>query len=143
MAFPITGRRHVVDRLERCAAGPEQRIDLGIRPDVEAPLLAFAVGVDAGGEAGAAVVGGAGAHLPQQPTGGLADARLEQRVALVLPDRRQQIEHLRIVVEHLLEVRHEPALVDGIAGETAAEMVPDAALAHLRQRRKDGAAERL
>ena len=38
---------------------------------------------------------------------------------------------LGVVVEHLLEVRHEPALVGGVSVEAAAELVADAAIRHL------------
>ena len=41
----------------------------------------------------------------------------------------------RVVVQHLLEVRHEPARVDRIAVEPAAQMVVHAALRHLAQRK--------
>ena len=51
---------------------------------------------------------------------------------------RQQFEQLRVVVEHLLEMRHQPALVDRIAREAAAEMIVDAALADVVERDLDG-----
>ena len=41
-----------------------------------------------------------------------------------------------IVVQHLFEMRHHPALIDGIAMEAAAQLVVDAALRHLRQRHR-------
>ena len=41
---------------------------------------------------------------------------------------------LRLVVEHLLEMRHEPALVHRVAMEAAAELIVHAALGHLAQR---------
>ncbi|WP_262297298.1 hypothetical protein [Microvirga sesbaniae] len=41
-----------------------------------------------------------------------------------------EFQELRIVVEHLLEMRHEPALVDGVAGEAAADMVVNPAEGH-------------
>ena len=44
------------------------------------------------------------------------------------PGLGHQLEQQRVVVEHLLEMRHEPALVDAVAGEAAAEMIVDAAL---------------
>ncbi len=44
--------------------------------------------------------------------------------------QRQQFQQLRVVVQHLLEMRHQPDLVGGIAGEAAAEVVVDAALRH-------------
>ena len=43
----------------------------------------------------------------------------------------------RVVVEHLLEVRHEPALIDAVAGEAAGEVVVDAAGGHLVERERD------
>ena len=48
--------------------------------------------------------------------------------------RGQQLQELGVVVEHLLEVRHEPVGIDRVAGEAAAEMVVDAALADARER---------
>ena len=44
--------------------------------------------------------------------------------------QRQQLEQLGVVVEHLLEMRHQPLFIDRIAGKAAAEMVVDAAGAH-------------
>ena len=51
--------------------------------------------------------------------------------------QRQQLQELRIVVEHLLEMRHQPALVDRVAREAAAEMIVDAALADALERDLD------
>ena len=51
---------------------------------------------------------------------------------------RQQFQELGVVVEHLLEMRHEPALVDRIARETAAEMIVNPALADMVQSDIDG-----
>ena len=42
---------------------------------------------------------------------------------------REQLEELRVVVEHFLEMRHQPALVDRVAREAAAEMIVNAAFA--------------
>ena len=55
---------------------------------------------------------------------------------------RQQRDQLGIVVEHLLEVRHQPQRVDGIAREAAAQVIVDAALADVDQRVQDGLADR-
>ena len=44
-------------------------------------------------------------------------------------DRHQQ----GVVVEHLLEMRHEPAVIDRVAVETAAELIVEAAARHLLQ----------
>src|SRR5258708_4272418 len=48
--------------------------------------------------------------------------------------QRQKLEELGIVVEHLLEMRHQPALVDRVARKAAAEMIVDAALADALER---------
>ncbi|HEY4748132.1 MAG TPA: hypothetical protein VIH38_11215 [Steroidobacteraceae bacterium] len=51
---------------------------------------------------------------------------------------RQELEELGVVVEHLLEMRHQPALVDRIAREAAAEVIVDAALRHAVEGELDG-----
>src|SRR5216683_2141419 len=50
---------------------------------------------------------------------------------------RKQFEQERVVVKHLFEMRHQPALVDRIARETSAEMVVDATLANAVKREFD------
>ena len=57
------------------------------------------------------------------------DALRKERRLRLAPDLGHQLDQQRIVVEHLLEMRHEPALIDGVAREAAAEMIVDAALA--------------
>ena len=52
----------------------------------------------------------------------------------MLPGERQQFEQLGVVVEHLLEMRHQPFLVHGIARETSAEMIVNPAFAHSFER---------
>ena len=44
-------------------------------------------------------------HLALNPADGLFDPFAIERRAVVLPDQGHQIDHQRIVVEHLLEVR--------------------------------------
>ena len=122
----------VVPREERRLVLADGVRDLVQRPDVEFPLLAFAVGIERGGE-GALL----GRHLAREPADGLLRARAEQRIAGTLMRERQQLQQLRIVVEHLLEMRHQPALVDRIAGKPAAEMIVDAALADALERDLD------
>ena len=55
----------------------------------------------------------------------------EPRLAI---DLGHQVDEQRVVVEHLLEVRHQPALVDRVAREAAAEVIVDAALADVVER---------
>ena len=54
----------------------------------------------------------------------------ECRIGPQRVDQGQQFEDLRVVVEHLLEMRHEPFGVGRIAGVAAAEMIVDAASVH-------------
>ncbi len=126
MAFEIAVRGDVVVAgKNRGVALAENFFDLGQRPDIELALLAFRIGVERGRE---------GAfrrrHLAHQPPHRLARARREQRLAGARMRERQELEELGVVVEHLLEMRHQPALVDRIAREAAAEVIVDAALRH-------------
>ncbi len=119
----------VVTGEELAVVGAEPVDNLALAPDVELAFLTLQVGIERCRE-GAFRRG----HLARQPSHRLARARGEQRRAGTLESQRQQLEQLRIVVEHLLEVRHQPALVDRIAREAAAEMIVDAALAHALKR---------
>ena len=126
VAFEIAAGADVVMRSKECGIfGAEHLFDLRLRPDVELALLAFRVGIERSGE-GALRRG----HLAREPGDGLARAGGEQRIARALMRQRQQFQKLGVVVEHLLEMRHQPALVDRIARKAAAEMIVDAALAH-------------
>ncbi len=61
--------------------------------------------------------------------------RGQQRIRGGLRRFDQRQHELRLVVEHLLEVRHAPALVDRITMEAAAEVIAHAALGHRAERR--------
>ena len=50
-----------------------------------------------------------------------------------LMSKRKQFQELRIVVEHFFEMRHQPFLVHGVTRETAAEVIVNAALGHVRE----------
>ena len=125
-AFPVAPGAHVVDRLEVGSVGAEQAIDFLRRPGIERAFLALAVGVEGAGEA---AVGRR--HLAKHPGHRLLDPLPEQRLARLQPELRQELEQQRVVVQHLLEVRHEPARVRRVTGEAAAEVIVDAALAHV------------
>src|SRR6185437_10617250 len=99
------------------------------RPDEELALFALAIRVLSRVEAAL----GTG-HLAQYVVENLARHRQElglaERAAGVEIEPRQQ----RVVVEHLLEVWHQPSVVNTVAMESAAELVVDAALGHPGQR---------
>ena len=107
----------------------DRRSDLGRGPDVEAALLALGVGVEGRVEAALGA-----AHLAQHPVERLlADAPVAL-VAERLPAVQVGAGEQGVVVEHLLEVGDEPAGVDRVAGEAAAELVVDAAGHHRVER---------
>ena len=131
MPLPVALGRYVVDLAEpRSVLRPQHLLDLGLAPDVELALLALAVGIERGREPATL-----GDHLPLQPGDGLLDARLVQLAARLPIDLRHQVDEQGVVVEHLLEVRHQPALVHRVAREAAAQVVVDAALADVGERR--------
>ncbi len=117
----------------------EQRLDLALRPDVERALgdvrarLPRRFGRDAVGVLGrieaAAGVGQIAIDVDQ----GVVGDRGEQRIGRRLRRFDQREHELRLVVEHLLEVRHAPALVDRVAMEAAADVIADSALGHRRE----------
>ena len=128
MAFPIAAGRHVVEWPEVRRTLAEEGIDLRLAPDIELPFLMLTVGIEARGEAALGA-----AHLARHPADGLGDPLRIELALLVLPDQGQEIDELGIVVEHLLEMRHQPACIDGVARVAAAEMVVDAALRDVRR----------
>ena len=127
MAFEIAAGRYVVMRAKKSAsARAEQLVDLGERPDIEFAFLAFGIRIEGRGERALGVVISRASQAD-----GFLRALAEERLAGADIGEREQFEKLRIVVEHLLEMRHQPALIDGIAREAAAEMIVDAAFAHV------------
>ena len=124
------GRDVVVPREERGLVLADGVLDLVERPDVELALLAFA----SRRRARRRTRRSSGRHLAREPLDGFLRARLNSGLPERCMRQRQQLEELRIVVEHLLEMRHQPALVDRVAREAAAEMIVDAALADALER---------
>ena len=112
-------------RQERPVPRPEDGCELVRRPGVEDPLFPLGVGVECRVEASLRPPQVAEdevqrlAHHPEIPPGPGDLIRVEV-------SHGQQ----RLVVEHLLEVRHQPAGIDRVAVETAAEMVVDPARGH-------------
>ncbi len=126
------GRRHAehLRRVRRVALASRLG-ELRRRPDVEPALRTLAVRVERGRESALG-----GAQLADHPVAGLrGDAAGEPR-ARAAPQVRVDAREQRIVVEHLLEVRHHPRIVHGVPRETPAKLVVHAAARHcLRGRR--------
>src|SRR5262249_28156976 len=135
-ALPVAGLGCVVSGRESGALlRAEDVLDFAERPDVEAALMALGVGVEAGGEGALPEE-----HLAIEPTDRLLDPALEQWLAGREEGIGEQLDELGVVVEHLLEVRCQPAFVGRVAGKAAGEVVVDAAFADRAERDKDGVA---
>ncbi len=107
------------------------------RPHVELALDALAVGV-LGREPPAVGVLEVAAHVVDR----LGQHLGEPWLAGQLPGMEVGPGEQRVVVEHLLEVGHEPDVIDRVASETSAEVVVDAAGRH-RIQRGDGGLQRI
>ena len=107
VAFKISVRRDVVATCEISRVGLAQdRGNFARRPDVEFAFLALRIGVERCAKGAVRRY-----HLAGNPADSFLGALAEQRVAASLVGERQQFENLRIVVEHLFKMRHEPFLV--------------------------------
>jgi hypothetical protein len=104
---------------------------LVVVPDEEPALDALGVGVLGGEEAAVGV-----AQLAQQVVRGAGGDLPVAGAAGELPGVQVDGHQLRVVVQHLLEVGHQPAPVGGVAVEAAAELVEDAAGGHPVQRER-------
>ena len=114
----------VLERLEQLLGRALPR-----RPRVGQPLDALGVGVLRRGEA---AVGQA--QVAQHVLDGLLGHLAVALGAGDEPPVQVRGDEQRVVVEHLLEVRHEPALVDGVAVEAAADEVVHPAGRHRVER---------
>ena len=125
VSFPIAFIGYAVDAHEQIGIRVERFADLVRRPDVELPFFSFAVGVEAAVEAAVFVP-----HFSKHPIERfLGDAPIEL-VARHLPRMQVDPRELRIVVQHLFEVRNQPASVDRVAGKAAANLIVHSALRH-------------
>ena len=127
--LPVALVGHPVGRLEQAGVVAEGVADLGGPPGEGQALDPVGVGVLAGGER--PVVGRQLAdHVVERPDRDRAIALVAGERPGVQVDPRE----LRVVVQHLLEMRHEPAGVGRVAVEAAAELVAQAAVGHRVER---------
>ena len=143
VSLPIAARHHVVVFFEQRRLVFEEGVDPGLVPDVILALLAFAVGVIGAGQGEQAVVSRAvlNPHVAQHPGNRFAHADGIERTAGVEPGVGQQFDQQGIVVKHFFEMRRQPDGIGGVAGEAAAQVVIDAALAHAVQGNGNGLPE--
>ena len=132
--LPIAERRNVIDFLEQLGVVTKQAVNFVCLPDVVLAFDAFAVGIEGAGEGGLGggiVAGGADHHFPLQPAYRLADTRGVEGFLGDQPGLGQQLDQQSVVVQHFLEMRHQPEFVGAVARVTAAQVVIDAALRQL------------
>jgi hypothetical protein len=122
--------RSDVEELSRRGAvvAAEELAELGGRPDVSEAFDAVGVRVQRRGEAAV----GRG-ETGEQEVGDLADDALGQGMAGEPPPVRVRTQQKRVVVQHLLEVRHHPLPVDAVPGEPSTQLVVDPAARHRHQ----------
>src|SRR5438270_13099899 len=106
----------------------ERRLQLRRCPDVKLALLAFAVGVEAGIKAARFRQ-----HFPTNKIEGCFNHAPEIAVFGELPAVEVGPRQQRVVVQHLLEMRDEPVLIDAVAMKAATELVVHAAGGHRPQ----------
>ena len=129
LEVPALAGAEVGDRRIAQVRVVERGADLRHRPRVELALDALGVRVERGAEAALGA-----AHLAQRPVERLAADLAHPLLARHLPAVQVRPGQQRVVVEHLLEVRHGPGRVDGVPGEPAADLVVDPARRHRPQR---------
>ena len=112
-------------RRPRRIAGAERPLEVRRRPDEEAALGAVAVGIGRGVEA---AVGRR--HLAQHVVERLLGGPAEREPSGESVTRQVGARELRLVVEHLLEVRNLPRGVGRVAMEAAADLIEDPAARH-------------
>ena len=148
IAFPrhVAAVRHAEVGAKQLSVLAEQIVDLSLAPNIERPLglpafafrpLPFArilrwkrrIGI-LRREEPARRTGEVAPHVVENAAGHPGIAFVARRLSrLKITDRE-----LRLVVEHFLEVRHEPFRIHRVAVEAAAHVVVQATLGHLAQR---------
>ena len=129
MAFEITLAGDIVEAVEhRRVFRAEDADDFLFGPDIEFAFLALAVGIHRRIKT---AVGGC--HFADDPVEGFTDRSQVEFIAGDLPglgiNRHQQA----VVVEHLLEMGHEPGAISTVTGKPAPEMIVDPPIGHSPQ----------
>src|ERR1700716_53204 len=131
---PLEVRRPVeteARREHRELIGAERGTYLAAIPRVELALVTLRVGIEA-----RVVAALGGLHLAHRPRGGLErHARIERIAA---GERRLRVgrQQRAVVVQHLLEVRDHPGLIDRVTAEAASQLIVDPAFGHAAQRER-------
>ena len=129
----LVGDAEMADRHIEFLDG-EQFRKLVFRPAIKFSFVSFAVGVFGGIKPAVRM-----RHVAQDV---IKDVAHSVGVACVAADEKRveiKLRELRVVVEHLLEMRHEPFGVHRVARKAAAELVVDAAGGHAVARVQDHA----
>ncbi len=130
--FPVAGLGGAVEAHRRRRIAAQHTVHLAGGPDMELAFDTLGIGVlrRCEGRRGRGRV-----HLAQEVPEDVLGDEAQPLVAGQTEGAGIDPRELRVVVQHLLEVRHMPALVRRVAGETAADMVVDAARGHVLQGR--------
>ncbi len=124
-ALEITALGDAVRGHECLSFLAQQVADFSRSPDEELALLALAVGVLGGVEATSRV-----GHLSRDVIEGLFGNGAIERLAGHLPGVQVDAGQLRVVVQHLLKMRRQPVVVNGVAVESATELIVHAPAGH-------------
>src|SRR5207249_4179858 len=126
LALEVAVVRDVIDAAEDLAQiGPQDSLDLRLIPDKILALVPFAVGVLRRIEPAVRMD-----HLAADVRERLLDDLLEAWLTAQPPAIQVEPDELCVVIEHLLEMRHQPLAVRRVAVKAAADVVVDAAGPH-------------
>ena len=127
--FPVARLRDAIAQLEQLGIFAQIPLNFRGRPGVKLALFAFAVGVVAAVETAIFVTQFAH-HKVQRFLDDTTVERLLRYLISVQVGAGQQ----GVVVQHLLEVGHQPFFIGGVAGKATTDLVVHAAVGHLFER---------
>ncbi len=103
------------------------------RPHIELALMTFRIGIQ-----GRVITAARRLHFAHHPGGGLPGAARKQLLLLIVlrdqPGIGQEAQQRTVVVKHFFEMRDGPGRIHRVARKAAAELVVNAAAAHLLER---------